>query len=84
MSIQSVHSQIRERNPHLLPFTNYVIKSGEIQCRYRESLTKHLTEAPHEVEGTAESNWEVLKSCIWKAGAEIIGRERKKICPTGF
>ena len=39
-------------------------------------MTKHLTEAPHEVEGTAESNWEVLKSCILKA-EEIVGRERK-------
>ena len=32
---------------------------------------KHLTETPR-----VESNWEVLKSCIWKAGEEIIGRER--------
>ena len=51
-----------------------MIQTGEIDT---ESLTKHLTEAPHEVEGTTESNWEVLKSCIWKAGEEIIGQERK-------
>ena len=38
---------------------------------------KHLTDIPHEVDGTAESNWEIVKSCICKAGEDIIGRERK-------
>ena len=59
------------------PFDAYKLRDSAYRDRYRESLMKHLTDIPHEVDGTAESNWEIVKSCIYKAGEDIIGRERK-------
>ena len=76
LRINSNHSHSNKRDKPA-PFAVHKLRDSAYRDRYRESLTKHLTEAPHNVESTAENSWEFLKSCIWKAGEEILGRERK-------
>ena len=76
LRVNPIHSH-SIRGKKSAPFAVYKLRDSAYRDRYRESLMKRLIEVPHEVEGTAESNWEVLKSCIWKAGEETLGRERK-------
>ena len=67
----------RERNGKTIPF--HVQKLQDLSCsrKYRDNLTKALSENPHSLANSPEQNWKIGKSCVLTIAENSVGRGKK-------